>query len=90
MRIGILEKDQPVTEIPTRFISKGRAARFIERGYAKEIKPNILQMVKQAEEIRGDIRFYEPHWIPRIKAPRRPEGLLLWYPHKDQFTCARG
>lgn len=89
MRISVLEKDQLPTETATRHISKARAERFIERGIAKWIKSGkILQMVKESKDIRGDIHYFRGNWLPRIKAPRRPEGLLLWYPHKSQETYA--
>ena len=90
MRIGRLEIDQIPTEKPTSHISKARAERFIDRGIAKWITPGkLLQMVKEAKEIRGDIHHFRGDWLPCIKAPRQPEGLLLWYPHKDQWSIAR-
>ena len=91
MRIGRLEKNQHPSETPNSYISKGRALKFLARKIARWVIPDkILQMLKDDEEIRGDARFLQAQidTIYRIKPPRRPEGLLLWYPHKDQFTRA--
>lgn len=84
MRIGVIENNQ---ESPTRHISRPRADRFISREIAKWVVfGKVLKMLKDDSEIRGDIGYFQMRLdgVPRVKKPRRPEGLLLYYPHKDQ------
>jgi hypothetical protein len=88
MRIAVLEKDQSPTESPKRHISKKRAESFVYRSIARWlIVDRIIQMVKEHSEIRGDYRFLQPELrVREIAKRRRPEGLLLYYPHRDQIS----
>lgn len=92
--IAILTFDQTPDSEPEHYISKAWAAKFLS--YIVDRKPAVVEIRKGLLWIRANITFSKlkalfrptlgPKPIPRINPPRRPEGLLLYYPHKDQGT----
>jgi hypothetical protein len=87
VRIGVLEVHQE-NSTPTRHISKRRAESFVYRGIAKW-EGKLLRMKRTDSEIRQDMRFM-PTMLRLTTRNHRVgrEGLLLYYPHKDQESYA--
>lgn len=95
-RVGVLEFEQDHPEAaPVHFVRSDIAAHFCNYYYEGKkavvrIAPRVIRIcitgltfAKLKALFRATLG---PKPIPRIKPPRRPEGLLLYYPITDQRT----
>ncbi len=101
MRFGIiLAQHDPRTDHPSHSVSSSLAASFLNtrlRGKPIAIRPVIngqeskhllwLQVEDEFQELKRMFRSSKgPKPIPRILPPRRPETLLLQYPHPEETS----
>lgn len=90
-KICVLESHQTISDKPARSVSKAIAAYLVRKALARHVSRQIIQMVELKDSlpiIEANIKIRPIVWdIPRLKAPRMPENLLLSYPIKDERTC---
>lgn len=95
MKIGVFLKSQdPTLDQPAHRVSKTMAEDFCAewcngRQTAKALDAKFIQLQTSEpfKNVKDRFRKGAMRVIPRILPPRAPEGLLLFYPHKDQRTA---